>query len=67
MAFRRKDNQQPEIDVQLRGLKAEATYDVLNVDSGEKFSLKGEELMKGLKLKLENPYLSLLLKYSIAK
>lgn len=67
MAFRRRDNQQPEIDVQLRGLKAEATYDVLNVDSGEKLSLKGEELMKGLKLKLENPYSSLLLKYSIAK
>lgn len=67
MAFRRRDNQQPEIDVKLRGLKADATYNVLNVDSGESVSLKGEELMNGLKLKLDKPYSSLLLKYTIAK
>ncbi|MBQ1253883.1 MAG: alpha-galactosidase [Alistipes sp.] len=65
VAFRRRDNLQPEIDVQLRGLKSEATYQVLNVDTGESVNLSGEELMRGLKLKLDMPYLSLLLKYKL--
>ena len=67
MAFRRKDNQQPEIEVQLRGLQSEATYEVTNVDTKEVFSMTGEALMAGLKLRLESPYSSLLLKYSIVK
>ena len=66
MAFRR-ENMQSEITVKLRGLKADATYEILNEDSGVVVSFTGEELMKGLKLWLHQPYSSLLLKYSIAK
>ena len=67
MAFRRKDNQQSEIEVKLRGLQAEATYQVTNVDSGEAVKATGKELMQSLKLKLEKPYGSLLLKYSLVE
>lgn len=63
MAFRRKDNQQPEIEVKLRGLLPDATYEVTNADSGEVITATGADLMQSLKLKLEQPYSSLLLKY----
>jgi alpha-galactosidase len=63
MAFRRKDNQQSEIDVKLRGLLPDATYEVTNADSGEVITTTGADLMQSLKLKLEQPYSSLLLKY----
>ena len=67
MAFRRKDNQQPEIEVKLRGLLPDATYEVTNVDSGEVVTIVGAELMQSLKLKLDKPYSSLLLKYTKCK
>lgn len=63
MAFRRRDNQQPEIEVRLRGLLPDASYQVTNVDSGEVVTALGSELMQSLKLRLEKPYSSLLLKY----
>ena len=63
MAFRRKDNQQSEIEVKLRGLLPDATYEVTNADSGEVITSTGADLMQSLKLKLEQPYSSLLLKY----
>ena len=63
MAFRRKDNQQSEIEVKLRGLLPDATYEVTNADSGEVITATGSDLMQSLKLKLEQPYSSLLLKY----
>ena len=63
MAFRRKDNQQSEIEVKLRGLHPDATYEVTNADSGEVITATGADLMQSLKLKLEQPYSSLLLKY----
>ena len=63
MAFRRKDNQQPEIEVKLCGLLPDATYEVTNADSGEVITATGADLMQSLKLKLEQPYSSLLLKY----
>ena len=63
MAFRRKDNQQPEIEVKLRGLLPDATYEVTNADSGEVITATGADLMQSLKLKLEQPYSSLLLRY----
>lgn len=63
MAFRRKDNQQPEIEVRLRGLLPDATYEVTNTDSGEVITATGADLMQSLKLKLEQPYSSLLLRY----
>ncbi len=63
LAFRRKDNQQSEIEVKLRGLEADATYKVTNVDTGEVVSRKGAELMESVVLKLDKPYSSLLLKY----
>ena len=59
----RRDNMQSEITVKLRGLQADATYEILNADSGVAVSFTGEELMKGLKLWLHQPYSSLLLKY----
>ena len=64
LAFRRKDNQQSEIEVKLRGLEADATYKVTNVDTGEVVSRKGAELMESVVLKLDKPYSSLLLKYA---
>lgn len=63
MAFRRKDNQQSEIEVKLRGLLPDATYEVTNADSGEVITGTGADLMQSLKLKLEQPYSSLLLRY----
>ena len=63
MAFRRKDNQQSEIEVKLRGLLLDATYEVTNADSGEVITATGADLMQSLKLKLEQPYSSLLLRY----
>lgn len=63
MAFRRKDNQQSEIEVKLRGLLPDATYEVINADSGEVITTTGADLMQSLKLKLEKPYSSLLLRY----
>ena len=63
MAFRRKDNQQSEIEVKLRGLLPDATYEVTNADSGEVITVTGADLMQSLKLKLEQPYSSLLLRY----
>ena len=63
MAFRRKDNQQSEIEVKLRGLLPDATYEVTNADSGEVITATGADLMQSLKLKLEQPYSSLLLRY----
>ena len=63
MAFRRKDNQQPEIEVKLRGLLPDATYEVTNTASGEVITATGADLMQSLKLKLEQPYTSLLLRY----
>ena len=67
MAFRRKDNQLPEIEVKLRGLQPDAIYQVTNVDSGEIFECLGAELMRSLILKLEKPYTSLSLKYKKLK
>jgi alpha-galactosidase len=63
MAFRRKDNQQSEIEVKLCGLLPDATYEVTNADSGEVITATGADLMQSLKLKLEQPYSSLLLRY----
>ena len=63
MAFRRKDNQQSEIEVKLRGLLPDATYEVTIADSGEVITATGADLMQSLKLKLEQPYSSLLLRY----
>lgn len=65
VAFRRPENQQAEIDVKLRGLKPNATYQVTNVDTGELQAFTGDELMKGLRLKLEKPNSSLMLKYKM--
>ena len=67
MAFRRRDNRQEQIEVKLRGLREDALYQVVNVDTNESVILAGRELMAGLALKLEQPNSSLLLRYSVAK
>ena len=67
MAFRRRDNEQEKIEVMLSGLRDDALYQVLNVDTRESVNICGKELMEGLTLKLEQPNSSLLLKYSLVR
>jgi alpha-galactosidase len=67
MAFRRKDSQEKEIQVRLRGLQHDVRYEVTNVDTGEVLIQTGSELMSSLSLILEEPQSSLLMKYKLIK
>ena len=51
----------------LGGVKADKTYEFVNVDTDEKFVITGDELIKkGIQLKINNKRESLLLKYTYA-
>jgi len=63
LAFRRKDASAESISVQLGGLENLMKYELLNVDSGVKEIFTGEELKKGLTLKLPEKPGSLLIQY----
>jgi alpha-galactosidase len=67
MAFRRKDSQEKEIQVRLRGLQHDVRYEVTTVDTGEVLIQTGSELMSSLSLILEEPQSSLLMKYKLIK
>ena len=66
VAFRRKDNQQDSIRVQLRGVDPAKTYRVLNDNDGTVTTRSGVELAEGIDLQIAEAPGSLLLRYSEA-
>ncbi|MEW6746678.1 MAG: hypothetical protein AB1486_28385 [Planctomycetota bacterium] len=62
MVFRRAQSPYSGVDLALRGLDAQALYEVEFVDSSETRPMKGAELAH-LAIKLEKPASCLLLKY----
>ena len=63
MAFRRVNNDEKSITVKLRGLDANAKYELIDDDSQIKITVAGEELIKGYKLTLNDKPGSLLITY----
>ena len=63
LAFRRKNCPDESIQVHLGGLNKTEDYELVDQDSGKKFTLKGEELMNGIKLSLAEQQQSLLISY----
>ena len=67
LAFRREECPFATADVMLGGVKADKTYEFVNLDTDEKFVIKGDELIKkGIQLKIYNKRDSLLIKYTYA-
>ncbi len=62
VAFRRKDNTEPNYTVKLCGLNAQKTYTLTDKDTGNVEKKTGKQLMEGLKLTLNAPQSSLLIK-----
>ncbi len=67
MAFRRRLAAADSLTVKLQGLKPTKSYEVEDVDGGEKRIASGKELADGLLLTLANPQSSTLLVYRQAK
>ena len=63
VAFRRDACPDSTCVVKLRGLKPNGTYSLYNYDTNSSEKVKGDAMMKGLKLVLNTPRSSLLLKY----
>ena len=64
LAFRREECPFASADVKLGGIKADKTYEFINVDTDEKIIASGAELIKnGIKLTIPNKRESLLIKY----
>lgn len=64
MAFRRSENSQNEITVQLKGLALDQTYVVRNDNDGSVSEVTGKQLTEGIALKIDNPRGSLMLQYA---
>lgn len=65
LAFRRAECPYDEVTVKLEGLLLTKTYHFTNADTGEEFDMTGYELTtKGLRLKLDSPRSSLLLRFN---
>ena len=62
VAFRRKDNSNPNYTVKLHGLNAMKMYTLINKDTGKEEKRTGKELMNGLTLTLDVPQSSLLIR-----
>lgn len=67
IAFRRKDCPQETVEVKLRGLAAEADYELTDDDTGKKTIVKGSELAKGFTLSIPEKPSSVMIKYTIRK
>jgi alpha-galactosidase len=65
VAFRREQSKDESISVQLSGLRPDKRYVIENYDTEESEVKTGKELLAGLKLNLNDPRSSLLLKYKI--
>lgn len=63
MAFRRKNCEAESITVKLRGLESALNYELVNVDTKEKNTLTGAQLMSGYSLILKDKQSSLLIRY----
>ncbi len=64
LAFRRAMSPSAEIHVRLGGIETDKTYEFKNRDTGDAFTLTGDELIaSGMTLRLETPRSSLLLSY----
>jgi alpha-galactosidase len=67
MAFRRSENGQNEITVQLKGLTPDQTYVVRNDNDGTVSEATGKQLSEGIALKIDAPRGSLMLQYAPKK
>ena len=67
MAFRRGKATDKSITVKLRGLTAEATYELEDVDSQRKMIAAGKKLAEGLRLNILSSPGSILLTYRVRK
>ncbi len=67
LAFRRDDNIEPTYSIQLRGLEAQATYEVYDEDKNTTLNYSGAQLLTGLPLKLDDAHSSVLLRYKRVK
>jgi ferredoxin-NADP reductase len=67
MAFRRSENGQNEITVQLKGLTPDQTYVVRNDNDGTVSEATGKQLAEGIALKIDAPRGSLMLQYAPKK
>jgi len=63
LLFRHADSPCPAVEVKLRGLDAEAMYELKDTETGETESVKGEELMSGYEVRLGERRESRLLVY----
>lgn len=64
VAFRRPKCEEPMCEVRLKGLDAEAVYEVESMIDGRKCEVSGAELMQKLTLQTSEPRSAVLLKYS---
>ncbi len=65
LAFRREECPFATADVMLGGVNENKTYEFINADTKEKFSVSGQELKeKGIRLKIPNKRESLLIRYT---
>lgn len=67
VAFRRPECEAATYDVKLKGLVADATYEVSNVIEGGSCEMSGRELMEQLTLSSAEPRGAVLLKYKMIK
>jgi alpha-galactosidase len=67
MAFRRAKAPEDSITVNLRGLEANSTYEIEDVDSGNRQRVRSKELAAGFRLHAATRPASVLLIYNIAK
>ncbi|MDD3107759.1 MAG: GH36 C-terminal domain-containing protein, partial [Alistipes sp.] len=65
MAFRRKDNPQESLTVQLQGLQADATYTVQSETDGSLSTHSGAELAQGFSLTIPQTPGAVMLRYSL--
>ena len=64
MAFRRSQNDQDKITVQLKGLTHDQTYIIRNDNDGTTSEATGQQLAEGLTLYIAKPLDSLMLQYT---
>ena len=64
MAFRRSQNDQDKITVQLKGLTDDQTYIIRNDNDGTTSEATGQQLAEGLTLYIAQPLGSLMLQYT---
>ncbi len=65
LAFRRNSAENVTFAADFRGIRADADYLLLDCDSGQSVTVRGSELERGYKLRLDESRSSLLIKYQL--